>query len=114
LVFGYGETVDFKNNIVYNCTGTAFVGGKNINPDYNCYYQVKTFGIFNTGVHSIKTDPKFSDVSNLDLKLQSTSPCINKGINLLVIYKDFDGHPTHKESCVDIGAHEFVAISNSQ
>jgi hypothetical protein len=111
LVFGYGETVNFKNNIVYNCTGTAFVGGANINPDYNCYYQVSDFGITNTGSHSIKADPKFTNVSGLDFSLQSSSPCINKGTNVLGTYKDFAGS-AQIGSAVDMGALEYGSVVN--
>src|ERR1035437_5947385 len=109
LVFGYGETVNFKNNIVYNCTGTAFVGGSNINPDYNCYYKISNYGITNTGAHSISADPKFNNVSTLDFSLQSSSPCINRGINVLGTYKDFDGSATIG-SAVDMGALEFGSV----
>ena len=114
LVTGYGETVNFKNNIVYTCTGTAFVGGSNINPDYNCYYKVAKFGTFNIGEHSIKADPKFNALSTLNFKLQSGSPCIEKGTDVLGTYKDFDGNLTPKVSGIDIGAHEFIPVTSAQ
>jgi parallel beta-helix repeat protein len=49
--------------------------------DYNCY-QNRNGTVTNTDAHSIVADPLFVNVNSADYHLQSSSPCINAGIDL--------------------------------
>ncbi len=57
-------------------------------------------------LESIWQDPEFEDFSNLDFRLQATSPCINTGKEVSLI-DDFDGNPRPCSGAYDIGAFEY-------
>jgi hypothetical protein len=91
VIYGYGETVDFRNNIVSDITGKAFDGGSNIVLDYNDYYNVPTLG-GTKGTHDLTVNPQFIDSANGDFRLINTSQCIAKGVNV-GLAKDINGLP---------------------
>jgi len=112
VVSTYGEIVNFKNNIVYQCTGQVFVNPQFVTSDYNCFYLSGNLGTTSPGSHSLTSDPLFNNISNLDFKLKSGSPCIKKGISLLGAYLDIDGNNVPNAS-PDMGAHEFGVTASS-
>jgi hypothetical protein len=57
--------------------------------------------------HSKSGNPKFADVSILDLSLMDDSPCIDRGINVGLM-KDFFGTKINAQSEIDIGYHELI------
>lgn len=61
-----------------------------------------------TGTGNISTDPLFVGPGCDDLHLQETSPCVDTGDNLAVVFaEDFDGLPRIVNSTVDMGAFEW-------
>lgn len=54
----------------------------------------------------INQDPKFVNVTNKDFYLQSTSPCIGKGLTTNAPLYDFDGNPRTGRN--DIGAFQYT------
>jgi len=116
----------FKNNILYEATEYSVrwqnaSNVKDVISDYNCFYQTKGcyawVGQTDKGVsynwadyisdlgqdsNSIDQDP----LLNVDFTLKSNSPCINKGIGLALITRDFVGTKRPQEGKVDIGAFE--------
>jgi hypothetical protein len=90
----------------------------------NCivYYNNSTFGsnIFNTQAATncctaptngmtacVSNPPLFVNLAGGDLRLQSSSPCINAGNNAFASGADLDGRPRIVGASVDIGAFEF-------
>ena len=58
----------------------------------------------------INDNPQFEDAAGGNLRLQPTSPCIDKGNNNYVpagVTTDLDGNPRIVNSTVDIGAYEY-------
>jgi hypothetical protein len=65
------------------------------------------------GVGSITNAPMFVDQTTGNLRLQSSSPCINAGLNAFVpAGPDLDGHPRVVGGAVDIGAYEFQSATS--
>lgn len=60
------------------------------------------------GIGNITNDPQFVDLSSTNLRLKSTSPCINAGTNFawMVGATDLDGLPRVINGTVDMGAYE--------
>lgn len=115
----------FFNNypVEYHVEG---VGKDLIEADYNCYYpldneEMATLNGLGTKIswdtyhalyesNSFNDDPKFINVNpsfGNDFHLQSTSPCIDTGIDVGLI-SDFDGNPIVGN--VDVGSYEFQYI----
>jgi len=98
-IFGYNDgdldvTCDYlwiENNCLYN-NGNSNV--PRYGPDYSPTH--------NTTQNNITTDPTF--VSSSDFHLQSTSPCINAGIDV-GLTEDFDGQAV--DDPPEIGAYEY-------
>ncbi len=101
---------DIKNNILYQNTNQVTSGNGNVF-DYNLYYPDVSFS--GKGIHSISADPLFVNVSDYNYHLQSTSPAINFGTTISSITKDYDGNGRPQGSAYDIGAYEFVEISDT-
>ena len=117
-----------KNNIGYTMQQKGYVifvdvqTAKNfLNIDKNCWFKQSgpwwlwgteygaDIGVWNTKgqIHTdFYADPKFSDISRQDFRLQSTmSPCLDSGVNIGLI-KDLYGTSVPHGPGIDIGAIE--------
>jgi Right handed beta helix region len=129
----YATNNIFENNIIYAGPQNLFVNNytnTEANPaviDYNLYYSssesdsnwvwykkdytgyaayLKASG---QDVHSTFANPLFVSTSTPNFQVQSTSPAVNKGINLgstVVGTVDFAGDPRVQGTNIDIGAYE--------
>ena len=99
--YGGGAYASTLNNcIVYsNHWGGNYVGGS---LNYCCTTPDPG------GFGNITNAPLFVDLVSGNLRLQSSSPCINAGLNALApAGPDLDGNPRTIGGTVDIGAYEF-------
>jgi hypothetical protein len=102
------EGITFKNNIFYVLTDALVGGNSSLVCDYNCFYAVNTTGnlpTMNWGTtftawksgtgndsHSLVADPKFvsidlsTDPATWDLHLQASSPLIDQGTDVGIIF----------------------------
>jgi parallel beta-helix repeat protein len=78
------------------------------------YYQTNIFNFSCTtplpasGVGNISAAPLFVDYAGGNLRLQSNSPCVNRGNNASVVSTtDLDGNPRISGGIVDLGAYEY-------
>jgi len=127
------RTNDFyvQNNIFYESTDNAIRLSSswrdldNLILDYNCYYQssgdmivwqdssytMDQFKAYQADkaqdAHSIAADPLFIDLLGNNIALQSTSSCIDAGIDL-GLTEDYAGNTVPYGWAVDIGAYEYV------
>lgn len=116
---------------IYNCTLTGnwsgdYGGGVWSCPVYNSivyynddpgnYYPYSygsfdyccTFPLPSRGTGNIDTAPLFIDLPGGNLRLQSNSPCINRGDNSFITANtDLDGRTRIIEGSVDMGAYEY-------
>jgi len=92
-----------NNCIAYFNTAPAGANYANADLNYCCTTPLPTSGIGN-----ISDAPLFVDYVGGNLRLQSSSPCINAGNNgYAPAGSDLDGNPRIKGGTVDIGAYEF-------
>jgi hypothetical protein len=101
----YATDASVNNCILYdNTAGTNDnFGAGNLAIDYCCTYPLPAGGAGN-----LTNDPVFMDVWGGDYHLQSTSPCINAGLNAAIANSaDLDGNPRIVGGTVDLGAYEF-------
>jgi len=121
-----------KNNILWGNIATG--GGNQLALDqtshpsfYNCdvqggsamFYYFEAPGTFTgTYINNINVDPLFSNPSNYDYSLQSTSQCIDAGTldttGLGLPETDLTGGPRICNSHVDIGAYENCTITGNK
>ena len=103
IIYGPGGSyLDALNNCIvyYNANGDYFATSGSLN--YCC-----------APGGSITNAPRFVDLANGNLRLQSNSPCINAGNNSYVTGStDLDGNPRIFGGTVDIGAYEFQGPGN--
>ena len=109
VLYGGGATSSrLKNCIVYFNTAPDEAnyysfGSRTLN--YCCTTPLPTNGIGN-----ITNAPLFVNLAGGNFRLQSTSPCINSGLNAYApVGSDLDGNPRIAGGTVDIGAYEFQA-----
>ena len=82
--------------------------------DYNCVYNSGTtqFNGVVKGANSIESDPAMANPANADFALQSTSPCIDAGVDVSLVLDYYgDTVPYVNADCTatpDIGAIESV------
>lgn len=125
----YANNNTFKNNIVHTA-GTSLVfnnDATNSVYDYNDYYDTTMTNKFNWNgtasstlaawrassnqdVHSISSDPEFVTAGS-DFRLLSTSLSINAGTNVLLT-TDYSGNSVTSGSAPDLGALEYVSITD--
>jgi hypothetical protein len=107
IIAGYGELVDFKNNIVHTATSTAFTCNSNVTADYNDYYNITTIGGLTKGTHDITANPLLNNPSGSDFTLVKGSPCIDAGTNVLNTTTDINGNIVPTGLSIDMGAYEY-------
>ena len=97
-----------KNNLIY---ATGYVTMANYAPPthtYNCYWNPddEEWAIgYSLGTGEIQADPLMISPATGDFTLQSTSPCINAGVDVNLT-EDYAGKPI--VGLPDIGAYEYV------
>jgi PKD repeat protein len=135
----YGITsAEIVNNSFYNCsqgvtagwwdancscinnifrTGTNAIvwngGGVSGTFNYNCIYDYDTpySGGITQGADDLSVDPLYIDAGNEILKIEPTSPCINKGTSgSTVPSDDYEGTSRPLEGSFDMGAYEVATI----
>jgi hypothetical protein len=106
---GYGGGASYcelKNSILYYNTNSGPSENRNYhlsNLDYCC-----TTPLSNVSLSHFANAPLFVDMAAGDLRLQSNSPCVNFGLNTLVVGDtDASGLRRVAGGTVDIGAYEF-------
>lgn len=103
-----------QNNIFRNCNTSDMIAGAGatVTGGYNCFEDaaVAGAGTYNdTGTSDLySTDPLFVNAASDNFYLQSTSPCIDAGVDVSLT-EDYVGHPII--GTVDMGAYEFQVIS---
>jgi hypothetical protein len=102
LVSGGGAfDATLNNSIVYNNSAPAEPNYKYETMQYCCTTPLAA------GPGNFTNAPIFIDEASGNFRLQTNSPCINAGNNLLAIGPiDLDGHPRIFSGAVDIGAYE--------
>jgi hypothetical protein len=111
LVSGGGAYgAKLTNSIVYNNSapeGTNYTVGTL--PGRGLHYCCST--PLAAGLGSFTNAPIFVDEASGNFRLQTNSPCINSGNNLLAIGSvDLDGRPRIVGGTVDVGAYEFQGL----
>jgi len=96
-------SVEVRNNIFYNSTVADIQWG-----DSPQGVIVLDHNLFNT------TDPKFVNASAGDFHLLPGSPAIDAGVALPNVTHDLDGIPRPQGEGYDIGAYEYVSVSDSK
>jgi hypothetical protein len=112
--------VDIRNNILVNNRNygidTYKALGTGIQIDRNIVYGNGAGTMRLNGLGSIlsyllgsnpSVDPKFTNASAGDFRLQSTSPGVDAGVKLSAVPIDFASIPRPQGTSHDIGAHEF-------
>jgi len=97
-----------KNNIFYNVP--LPYDGAGIDASNNVIYR-DTYSVSSSS-NNVLADPQFVDLAGKDYHLKSTSPAIDKGVNLGVT-TDKDGNPRPVGRGPDIGAYEFSSSSSA-
>jgi hypothetical protein len=94
------------NCIIYYNSATNALNYLSFSPtdiNFCCTTPLPTNGFGN-----ITDEPLFVDLAQVDLRLQSNSPCINAGNNAFApAGLDLDGNPRVVGGIVDLGAYEF-------
>ncbi|MEK7747513.1 MAG: right-handed parallel beta-helix repeat-containing protein [Nitrospirota bacterium] len=112
VIVGASATVDLRNNLISNNTTTGVSGDATPGTiDYNGYFNngsgnAHCTGGCTIGANSIKADPRYT--SSSDFNLLSSSPAINRGIDLGADQPDMDGGgaPNFSQGAPDMGARE--------
>jgi hypothetical protein len=108
---GASGTHTQKNNLFYNNSSSYDVNEGNCNSTYpemdNCYYEARS-GSYNTGSETgnlTSGTVGFTDASNDDFSLSSSSACVDAGTDSGAPSGDLDGQT---RSSTDIGCYEYV------
>ena len=117
--------VNLYNNIfsLIDPSDRALVSDYMVDADHNLYYPVRNGFInietipynsleeiqefFEIEMNSLTMDPKFTDPENMDFKLNTSSPAVDAGTYLGLIY-DINGNPIPSGHAPDIGAIETI------
>jgi hypothetical protein len=93
------------NSIVF---GNYTLNNENLNWNNALMSYCDTEPLPESGFGNITNDPAFVDLAANNFNLQSNSPCINSGDNVVVTSStDFAGNPRIVGGTVDIGAYEY-------
>jgi hypothetical protein len=104
---GGAASCALNNCIVYFNTGEDGPNYISSALNYSCITPLPT-----NGVGNITNAPQFVDQASGNLRLQSNSPCINAGLNVLApAGLDLDGNPRIVGGTVDMGAYEYQSLS---
>ena len=105
---GGGSSYGTLNNcIVWGNTLTG--SGTSTNYSSSAFYYSCTTPLPSSGAGNLSSDPMFENAANGDFRLQTGSPCIDAGINLLAVGSvDLDGNPRIQGTRVDMGAYEYA------
>ncbi len=105
-ILAYAESTKIRNNIICDFTKQSITNGKGIDADYNCFYPKE--GTLKGGSHSFVADPLFVDKEKGNFKLDSLSPCIDKGVDVKELYTTSSGKGENVTGKgIDIGAYEY-------
>ena len=103
---GGAQSAALNNSIVYFNSAS----GSGNNADSCTLNYCCTTPLPGAGAGNIDLEPRFVDLAGGNLRLQSSSPCINAGNNALVVDTsdlDLDRNPRITGGRVDMGAYEF-------
>lgn len=106
-----GSNNDFDYNMYYNTGSVEF----SWEGTYHGSFASLTAASGQEANGSFQT-PILLDPNNGDIRLSSSSPCIDFGTDLgaaVVGEEDFDGNPRIEGAGIDIGAHEYSVISSA-
>jgi hypothetical protein len=96
--------VYFNSSVFQGANSDAGLGGSTLR--YCCTTPLPTIGVGNS-----TNAPLFVDFLGGNLRLQSNSPCINVGLNVLApAGPDLDGNPRIVGGTVDMGAYEYQSL----
>ncbi|MBI4777440.1 right-handed parallel beta-helix repeat-containing protein [Candidatus Desantisbacteria bacterium] len=115
IKFPYNSKI--YNNIIVENGLYGIYGECYCKIDYNCVWSSVGGNYSNyssspgTNTNNISLDPQF--ISRSDCRLQSSSPCIDRGLNTAsgTTTRDMDGNPRIAGGTIDIGAYEFQGAS---
>ena len=101
--------INMRNNIFYKNGGTVS-NRDGYAHTHNLYYFTggATLGGISLGANEQVANPQFVNLNGGDFHLQSTSPAINRGVNLNYT-QDYNNAPVPQGSAPDLGAFEFGA-----
>jgi hypothetical protein len=104
-----------KDNAIYNHGNSnnpyilVDAGATNLDIGFNSVYA--TNGVAPKGGSNPgdlwMVDPQFANVSALDFHLRSTSPLIDRGVNVSTLTDDYEGTARPVGTFMDIGAFEY-------
>ena len=110
----FSINVIIKNNLIaYNNAEELALLGTSPEYDYNAYYSNTT--THTQAANELTCDPKLNNVNSTntnDYKLGATSTCIDEGVELSEVLKDYFGNARMKDGnndavyATDLGAHE--------
>ncbi|MBD2567389.1 right-handed parallel beta-helix repeat-containing protein [Anabaena lutea] len=100
--------IKILNNILYTLPNKYVnKNWQNTNVIYNYNIYANSTLIAIKGANDIVADPKFVNLSIGDLRLQATSPAINKGFAWTSLKSDYAGNVRPSGTGYDIGAYEY-------
>ncbi len=108
------DNFTFRNNILSGSTGINIASDLDLsdhNVDHNLYNL--TLGSDYYGGSSINASPSFSNPSDSDYSLKSSSPAIDAGTSNNAPSIDFNGVTRPQGSAVDIGAFEIISSTDT-
>ncbi len=92
----------FSNNLYYGNSGSGF------SKNGTTYSNASEWIIAGNDKGSINVDPEFVNPGGHDFHLHQSSPAIDRGENLSLVFEDYDGVTRPQGSGWDIGAYENI------